>query len=408
MITSINTEKKIKDHLCHISKSAILLIYLFYVLYSGTILCSCQIDSNHNVTIYGEGCYSCFTDYILELRNITSTENQIRIEYLGSNPIARQELESLLDELSVPERYRGSVVLVIDKKYLFVNYVSLDLVSDFMINYSDSYDYFIAYWDELEANHKIINDNGKLFICEYDSLTDCVEPNQQDSESDIWLILSSGLLDGINPCAFTVLVFMITILQTIQSMEEDKENLALIFGAIYILSVFFGYLSVGLALFYVIQFSGIHKWLLAGGALLSIVLGLVNVKDAFQGNKPHLGIPPKIWTRIRSFIRKATLPAAVITGLTVSIVEFPCTGGVYLSIIGLLASEKNYWIGLSYLIYYNIAFVFPLIIILVFYNLIKKETFSFIEWNKNEKILRIFSGLFFIALGIYLLTAHFM
>jgi len=40
--------------------------------------------------------------------------------------------------------------------------------------------------------------------------------------------------------------------------------------------------------------------------------------------------------------------------------------------------------------------------------LIKKETFSFIEWNKNEKILRIFSGLFFIALGIYLLTAHFM
>ncbi|NQU19041.1 hypothetical protein HQ550_02680, partial [bacterium] len=54
-------------------------------------------------------------------------------------------------------------------------------------------------------------------------------------------VIAAGLIDGVNPCAFTVLIFFISFLTL---MGYKKRNLALI-GLTFILAVFFTYLSLG-------------------------------------------------------------------------------------------------------------------------------------------------------------------
>ena len=97
------------------------------------------------------------------------------------------------------------------------------------------------------------------------------------------------------------------------------------------------------------------------------------------------------------------MPTAFLAGLLVSVVEFPCTGGVYLSIMGMLASETSYALGLIYLVLYNVAFVFPLIVVMLIMLLRGSESFSLISWGVKEKRLRLFSGLFFMGLSLYML-----
>ena len=67
---------------------------------------------------------------------------------------------------------------------------------------------------------------------------------------------------------------------------------------------------------------------------------------------------------IARWMHKATTPSAFVAGLLVSTVEVPCTGGIYLAILGMLASKTSFMQGFTYLLVYNVTFVLPLIIIL--------------------------------------------
>jgi len=46
-------------------------------------------------------------------------------------------------------------------------------------------------------------------------------------------------------------------------------------------------------------------------------------------------------------------------------VELPCTGGVYLAILGLIGDRMTLPEGIPYLLLYNLIFVIPLILILL-------------------------------------------
>ena len=58
-------------------------------------------------------------------------------------------------------------------------------------------------------------------------------------------IISAGLIDGINPCAFAVIVFFVSFLAVYQYRREE----IIFVGSFYILGVFITYLLLGLGIF---------------------------------------------------------------------------------------------------------------------------------------------------------------
>lgn len=63
-------------------------------------------------------------------------------------------------------------------------------------------------------------------------------------------------------------------------------------------------------------------------------------------------------------LRKGTLAATTVGGFPVGLCTFPCFGGIYGGILGLLTVKTTFASGLGYLLSYNVAFVAPLVVLL--------------------------------------------
>lgn len=223
----------------------------------------------------------------------------------------------------------------------------------------------------------------------------------------VWaLIVASGLLDGINPCAFAILLFFTAFLfiTSRTSIEQTKRRI-LIVGSIYITGVYLAYLMLGLGIIRTMMITPFPHLVAKIGGLLVILLGAVNIKDYFwPGRGFSLGMPTSRWKTVRSWIRKSSVASSFITGLLVGLFEFPCTGGIYVAILGMLAQKTTFTEGFGYLLIYNIAFVLPLIVLLILASRRKVIQFSLEKWQQRHgKRVRLFSGLIMVALGVFLL-----
>jgi len=233
-----------------------------------------------------------------------------------------------------------------------------------------------------------------------------IDPAIQNMDSKITLplIVGTGLLDGINPCAFAVLIFLLSFLLEIAS---DKKRMIKA-GLAYIFSVYVTYFLAGLGLLTVIQVSGMSKYVIYAAATVAIVTGLINIKDYFwYGKGISLGIPASKKHIIEKWTKKANVPAAIVLGFLVSMFELPCTGGVYLAILAMLASSVTKLVAMFYLLIYNFMFVLPLIVILAALVLgMKAEHIE--SWRSAKKnIMRLVLGLLLLGLGIGLLLGWF-
>jgi len=214
------------------------------------------------------------------------------------------------------------------------------------------------------------------------------------------LVVTCALIDSVNPCAFAVLVFL---LLSIITLETRRRVLAV--GGAYIAAVFIFYLLSGIGLFTVVQQFGFSSILFRAAAVLAILLGLVNIIDVIRKNEGFiLAIPASKKEMIERYIHKASLPAAFVLGVLVGIFELPCTGGIYLAILGMMSKTLTFSEGLPYLILYNLIFVLPLVAILliVAFGLSPEKVNS---WRlENRRMLRLVIGLAMIAIGASMLS----
>lgn len=212
-------------------------------------------------------------------------------------------------------------------------------------------------------------------------------------------LIGGAAIDSVNPCAFAVLIFLVGYLLAIGS-----PKLILRVGLVYITTVFIVYFLAGLGLLRALTVFGVAGIIYKVAAVILIFVGLINVKDFFWYGKGFtLAIPESKKPLIEKYVRKASVPAAIILGFLVSAFELPCTGGVYLAILGLLASRGTQLSAVPYLLLYNFIFVLPLFIILglVYFGVSAKQME---EWrNKNRKWLRLILGLGSLALGTLML-----
>jgi len=214
------------------------------------------------------------------------------------------------------------------------------------------------------------------------------------------VISIAALVDSVNPCAFSVLFLTIAFLM---STGTTHRNIIRI-GGVYILGIFVVYLGIGLGILQALSFFGVPHFMSKVGASLVIALGVWSlVGDLFPKTKSHLGIPQSAHRRIAILMEKASIPAAFVLGGFVGLCEFPCTGGPYLMVLGLLHDASTYLTGLGYLIWYNFIFVLPLIVILVIAS--DESVLAKVKaWRGAEGgTMRFWGSIAMIALGIGLL-----
>jgi cytochrome c biogenesis protein CcdA len=224
------------------------------------------------------------------------------------------------------------------------------------------------------------------------------------SELTLPLIISAALVDGINPCAFAVFVFLLVTMMTLESRRK-----MLLVGSVFIVAVFLFYFFSGLGIFAIVQVSGIARIFSLVAAGVAVIIGLVTIRDAFSGDDgPMLAIPGSRKATVEAYVRKGSIPAAFILGILVGMFELPCTGGIYLAILSLLSHQGTMMAGLPFLLIYNVFFIIPLAVILVVVSFgLPPERLN--SWRvEHRKVVRLCMGALMIGIGVFIIiTAYF-
>jgi len=152
-----------------------------------------------------------------------------------------------------------------------------------------------------------------------------------------------GLLDGFNPCAMWVLLFLLSLLVHLR----DRRRMALVAGTFVLTSgaVYYAFMAAWLNVFLLVGMSNALRWALG---VLALVIGAVNVKDfvAF-GRGFSMSIPasakPALLSRMRSVLNADTLPASLaavaVLAVAVNFVELLCTAGLPALYTAVLAQQ---------------------------------------------------------------------
>jgi cytochrome c biogenesis protein CcdA len=214
-------------------------------------------------------------------------------------------------------------------------------------------------------------------------------------------VIGAAIVDAINPCAFAVLIILITTI-----LASGKKRRALLSGLAFSFSIFISYFLMGLGLYSAIQASGLTHTFYTVIAILAIVVGIFNLKDYLWYGKWFVMEVPMSWRpRLKALINSVTsVPGAFFVGFAVSLFLLPCTSGPYIVILGLLAHTTTKGYALELLALYNLIFVSPMILITgaVYFGFTTTEKAE--EWRtKKLKVLHLIAGLIILGLGVVML-----
>jgi hypothetical protein len=214
-----------------------------------------------------------------------------------------------------------------------------------------------------------------------------------------------GLLDGFNPCAMWVLLFLLSMLVNLQ----DRRKMFLIGGVFVAVSglVYFAFMAAWLNLFLLIGLSRATQILL--GAIAALI-GTLNVKDFFAfGSGPSVGIPeaakPGIYRQVRRVVRAENLIGAltsvVFLAILVNTVELLCTAGfpaIYTRVLTLYSLPA--WTRYFYLGLYNLAYIADdsLILAVAVVTLSRQKL-----QGRGARWLKLVSGVAMLSLGLVLI-----
>lgn len=236
----------------------------------------------------------------------------------------------------------------------------------------------------------------------------------------LFTVLGAGLIDGVNPCAFTLLVFFISFLNFVGYRKREL----LLLGIVFIFSVFLTYILIGIGLFKFIQslevFNLLSRIIYLAVAWLTIILGMYSIYDWYiykkTGNPDELKLklPQFIKLRIQRIVQDASRDrnrtlvelalAVFLSGFIVSLLESVCTGQTYVPTIAyILKTSSLRSKAFFYLVLYNLMFILPLVIIfLAMLRGVTSEMFSKIARRHLGTIKLLTAALFFL-LGVLLL-----
>lgn len=214
-----------------------------------------------------------------------------------------------------------------------------------------------------------------------------------------------GLLDGFNPCAMWVLLFLLSLLVNL----HDRRKMALISGTFVLVSglLYFAFMAAWLNVFLLIGYSRTAQVVLG---CIAVFMGAVNVKDCVAWRRGlSLSIPdsakPGLYARVRRILDADNLAGAlagivVLAGL-VNMIELLCTAGfpaLYTQILTL--QQLPTWEYYGYLGLYNLAYIFDdsVMVTIAVVTLSRRKL-----QERAGRWLKLASGLVMAGLGTVLL-----
>jgi len=257
-------------------------------------------------------------------------------------------------------------------------------------------------------------------------LVTSVEPGTAYEDLTFWGVLVAGFLDGFNPCAIALLLLFVSLL----GFSDDKLVLILV-SIVYISALYASYFLIGTFFLGVLdQFetqltviSQIINWFVV---LLCFGLFIFNFYDYIQAKNEDYG---KIKNQLPKWVQRynkkivkaftnvindkenkkglfAVLGITFVLGITVSITELVCTGQIYIAVLyGVhVAAEGAAYI---YLIFYNLMFVLPLIVIAVI-SIRSRSIGAVSNWiREHMQTIKLSNALLFLVIALFFLLRVF-
>lgn len=185
-------------------------------------------------------------------------------------------------------------------------------------------------------------------------------------------VLGAGVLDGLNPCSFALLVLFATYTLTlVNSVTADgsPSSLArrrlLSAGSIYVGAVWITYFLIGLGLFSFLSWLGADHFVTRFAAILALVMAAWMLKDVFlPGFGPAMAAPHATHGWMHKAMERGGLGGMLLAGVLVGICTVPCSGAIYLDIVAVLNASGGGTTGLALLALYNLAYIVPLVVLL--------------------------------------------
>lgn len=226
-------------------------------------------------------------------------------------------------------------------------------------------------------------------------------------------ITALALADAVNPCAIAVLAI---VLITLLTQDPTKKKRVLQGGLSFILAVYIGYFIYAtfiVGIFDILQSSlgsaylSISNFFYNALAVFAMILGALQVKDYFVYKPGNFSTEMPIWMRpkMKKVASKITSPwSAFLIGIFVTVFLLPCTMGPLIITAGIL-SPLGLFNAIPWMLYYNLLFVIPMIIIVfvIYYGFAKVEDVS--GWKeKNIRVLHLIAGMLLFLVGLGLLS----
>lgn len=231
--------------------------------------------------------------------------------------------------------------------------------------------------------------------------------NPSDWGLPILTVVIAGL-DAFNPCAFFVLLFLLSLMVHARS----RARMMMVGGTFIIISgvIYFIFMAAWLNVFLLI---GELRVVTLVAGLIAVTLAVINIKDYFwfDAGGPSLSIPeskkPGMYVRMRNLVSAKSLPAMLagtaVLAVAVNSYELLCTAGlpmVYTRILTL--READTFVYYMYLVLYNIIYVIPLLIIVGLFVM----RFGSRKLSESEgRLLKLMSGMMMFGLGGVMLVA---
>ncbi len=382
-------EGKLNVHHCYCAALIVLLVSTLLFLNVGVAEPN---GLSYRVTVYvNEGC-SCCIDYLGKLKEalIKAGISEIEVKYTLENKSNRLEQETLYNKLGIPLSERTGFIVNVNDKYFFEGHPPIDLVINFLLHEADRYPTLIITqgkthdWKDAET-YTVIFTDFKRKCPSKKTITECLQGTfqlvEKKTESNkgnfLGLIVFSGLVDGINPCAFSILVLFIlsaftAAFRLIRKHGEELvsvSNKIIKFGGTFILGVFLAYLALGLGVIQTVKLIPVPHLAAKISSIMILLLVVINLKSFIF---PKTGFfnrliykPLTAMKTAKELARKGSVPLSFIAGILTGICTLPCSGGVYIAVLSLIAAEETFIQGLIYLIIYNMAYIAPLLIVLL-------------------------------------------
>lgn len=222
----------------------------------------------------------------------------------------------------------------------------------------------------------------------------------------------AGVADGLNPCAFSTLVFFMSLL----AVARVRGGLLLAVGGMFCLASYLTYFALGLGLLKALQaLEGFRRiqdgfsWAMTAVLLLLAVLSFRDAGRFLRRRDPRevtLQMPAALRRLSHRLLQRGlatrSLPVAAFgLGAAVTALESVCTGQLYVPTLAFMVkSGPLTGRGLPLLALYNLGFILPLAAVFVV-TWAGLRFAALMNWSlRNVVLSKILLGLLFLALAV--------